>query len=398
MHYIYHHYDADGYAAAAVIVKHLVTKEGVDATKDITTISCKHGNSMNFNPDMDINHDTIYIVDYSFTQQTDIDNVIRLFEAGYNIIWIDHHKTSEDIIKENGGKKFDVVLMNPPYLGKNRNDYNIHLKFLNKIATISNNIISVQPIMFLFKTYDKKSPEKTEKEILSTIETYGVNVEEIDGKEFDAAFGNKIGIININKMNDDTSIVIDNKKYNSTNEINKFSHDNLIVEFNNIVKNLYKQDNIANHWQVVDKRNIKLIEQQEKDSKSDKWYVSVASIRGNKGSDDMATLIPKDRIPEYGNRPNFYINFNSKNLADNFINYAKTDFCSCCIYLFKNDLNLGNILRYVPWFDFSDKHFSKTPKEIDDYLFKKYNISDDIRKHIEEVLPDYYGIRKQINI
>ena len=52
--------------------------------------------------------------------------------------------------------KFDICLMNPPYLGKNRNDYNIHLKFLNKIATISNNIISVQPIMFLFKTYYKK--------------------------------------------------------------------------------------------------------------------------------------------------------------------------------------------------------------------------------------------------
>ena len=32
--------------------------------------------------------------------------------------------------------------------------------------------------------------------------------------------------------------------------------------------------------------------------------------------------------------------------------------------------------------------------EIDDYLFKKYNISDEIRKHIEEILPDYYGIRK----
>ena len=210
--------------------------------------------------------------------------------------------------------KFDICLMNPPYLGKNRNDYNIHLKFLNKIATISNNIISVQPIMFLFKTYDKKSPEQTEKEILSTIETYGVNVEEIDGREFDAAFGNKIGIININKMNDDASIVIDNKKYNSTNEINKFSHDNLIVEFNNIVKDLYKQDSIADHWHAVDKRNIKLIEQQEKDSKSDKWFVSVASIRGNKGTDDMATLIPKDRIPEYGNRPKFYINFDSKNL------------------------------------------------------------------------------------
>ena len=29
----------------------------------------------------------------------------------------------------------------------------------------------------------------------------------------------------------------------------------------------------------------------------------------------------------------------------------------------------------------------------DDYLFKKYNISNDIRNHIEEILPDYYEIR-----
>ena len=36
----------------------------------------------------------------------------------------------------------------------------------------------------------------------------------------------------------------------------------------------------------------------------------------------------------------------------------------------------------------------KTPAEIDDYLFAKYNISDDIRKHIEELLPDFYNIRK----
>ena len=51
-------------------------------------------------------------------------------------------------------------------------------------------------------------------------------------------------------------------------------------------------------------------------------------------------------------------------------------------------------LDSVPWFDFSQDIFSKSPREIDDYLFKKYNISDEIRKHIEEILPDYYNIRK----
>ena len=49
--------------------------------------------------------------------------------------------------------------------------------------------------------------------------------------------------------------------------------------------------------------------------------------------------------------------------------------------------------KYIPWFDFSNPIFSKSPAEIDDYLFDKFNISDEIRQHIEELLPDYYGIR-----
>ena len=63
--------------------------------------------------------------------------------------------------------------------------------------------------------------------------------------------------------------------------------------------------------------------------------------------------------------------------------------------MFKNsvDITITPIVN-IPWFDFSDPVFSKSPSEIDDYLFAKYNISDEIRKHIEELLPDYYSIRK----
>ena len=55
---------------------------------------------------------------------------------------------------------------------------------------------------------------------------------------------------------------------------------------------------------------------------------------------------------------------------------------------------MNGALSLIPWFDFSDFHFSKSPREIDNWLFKKYNISNEIRKHIEEILTDYYGIRK----
>ena len=284
--------------------------------------------------------------------------------------------------------------MNPPYLGENRNDYNFPLKFLNKVIEFSDRVVSIQPIMFLFKTYDRKSPEKTEKEILSTVERYGCNVEEMKNNTFDAAFGNKIGIIDIDTSKQQ-NIIVDGKIYNSTKEINKFSQDNLLIEFVNIIKPLYEKENVCQHMIFAgDKRNLKGLRQKEEDSKSNKWFLNIAVIRGHKGMDDMYSMIPRDRKPEYGKRSPNYINFNTYEEADNFVNYAKSDFCSCAIYLNKNDINLSTSLNYVPWFDFSDPHFSKSPKEIDDWLFKKYNISNKIRKHIEKILPDYYNIRK----
>jgi hypothetical protein len=93
----------------------------------------------------------------------------------------------------------------------------------------------------------------------------------------------------------------------------------------------------------------------------------------------------------------FYYHFNTKKELYNFINYIKTDFVRILLYMYKTTIDLisGKPLSFVPWFDFSDPIFSKSPSEIDDYLFNKYNISDEIRKHIEEILPDYYNIRHE---
>lgn len=94
-------------------------------------------------------------------------------------------------------------------------------------------------------------------------------------------------------------------------------------------------------------------------------------------------------------RFNCYISFETEIEVKNFVNYVKSDFSRAALYLLKTSPNVigGRICRRIPWFDFSDENFSKSPKEIDDWLFKKYNISDEIRKHIEKILPDYYHIR-----
>ena len=295
-----------------------------------------------------------------------------------------------------GIKKFDICLMNPPYLGDSRNDYNFPLKFLNKVCEITDKIVSIQPVMYLYKTYERKHPEQAEKTAINNAETYKYEVEEITNKEFDAVIGNKIGIIYCDTTKNSDIIIVNGKQYNTVSEINNFSSDSLLVEFNNIVRPLYKHDSVIKHWTVIDKRNEKTGKDLRRinDSKLKTPFVKVAALRGNKGTDDMYSILPRTRTFEHGERPYTYINFETETEANGFINYVKTDFCCVILYMYKNDMMLGPHLHYIPWFDFSQDIFSKSPREIDDYLFKKYNISDEIRKHIEEILPDYYNIRK----
>ena len=47
---------------------------------------------------------------------------------------------NNEILKQNGGKKFDIVLMNPPY------DGTLHLKFIKELLKISNKIVCIHPI------------------------------------------------------------------------------------------------------------------------------------------------------------------------------------------------------------------------------------------------------------
>ena len=58
---------------------------------------------------------------------------------------------NEEILKENNGKKFDIVLMNPPY------DKSMHLKFLENVIKISDNVISIQPVRWLEEVVGKEN-------------------------------------------------------------------------------------------------------------------------------------------------------------------------------------------------------------------------------------------------
>lgn len=301
--------------------------------------------------------------------------------------------------------KFDYVIMNPPY------NNSLGDSFLNKILDISNIIISVQPLSYLYK--GKNGNIKIKKKL----ERGYTKIETIDANSiFDAFFQNSIAILFYNKISKINKKIIDENEIETFDNIKRYFNDKLITEFSKIVNPLIKEHNCFKEWfgtpgSHYPERYIDIDKENP-----EAYVVQSVQLRGNVSSKfkdgkapDFYTMITnnqklietqfigkyKDLIKLKDNKGKlklqYYFKFNSKNEAYNFLNYIQTDFARTCLYLEKKDINV--YWRSIPWFDFSDEHFSKSPKEIDDWLFEKYNISNEIRKHIEKILPDYYNIR-----
>ena len=300
---------------------------------------------------------------------------------------------------KNKGKKFDVCIMNPPYgsLGN---------KILSQTFTISNEILTIQPLNWLITKEGKQI-----KNITKYVDKWDYsNITSIIGTDyFDAGITGTLGIQHFIKNNKNKEILFDGKEYDKCNEITNYSNDELLVKLKSIIEPLYLKDNLQNHIKSIPNVHV-FGNAQEENNPNDNWYIfriTRFSVHPDGKHTNWCIISKnqlriykfkdiKNRIEKNGNRfLKYYIPFNNKQTCINIINYIQTDFCRCCLYLVQTSYELGGgECKYIPYFDFSNDIFDKSPVEIDNYLFKKYNISHKIRKHIEELLPDYYNIRK----
>ena len=337
-------------------------------------------------------------------------NILDINDKKENYNIKDFTSVSNDkILKFNNNMKFDVILANPPF------DNGLHEKFEVKFFDLcKGQICWVSPASWLLGKQQNKN-------ITSQIDKYNCNIETINGNDyFDAVIGGIMGIVYVNMItNKNNQITFDGKLYSSCGDITSYSNDSLLMEFKSIVEPLYKQNNL--HKNIKRINNSLTFTDRPIENKPDpnQWCMRIQSMRGHKGTWDFYTLISnqekelnklqgqyKKLSTQFIIQTNkgkgaikkpymeYYFAFNTKTELNNFINYIKTDFVRCCLYLYKNSMHLDRgELKYIPYFDFSNPTFNKLPSDIDDYLFKTFKISDEIRKHIEEILPDYYNIR-----
>ena len=113
---------------------------------------------------------------------------------------------NNDILKMNGGKKFDVVLMNPPYddgISKGTGK-NLHVKFTNKCLDVSNKIVCVMPVKVIKNNGGKRELEESKR----LYDKYLISVDEVDAKEFSGTTMANVAIYNFDTYKGNEKITI----------------------------------------------------------------------------------------------------------------------------------------------------------------------------------------------
>ena len=314
-------------------------------------------------------------------------------------------------MKKTGKKRFDFAIMNPPYAN------HIGERILADVLKVSEHVATIQPATWLFGKRQNKNITKYADECgmeINTISaTEGMRIFE------NATFNSDLGIAHFGRK---SGIVHNGKRYAKCSEISFVSNDTLLSEYKNSIDTILKKsnDNLAYHLRREPFAHS-FTGSIEENNPNPEWYcLRMKYFAGHAGKDDFYTCVARDkqeierRIGAYKDLSQettimkakgkqfvkekkcleYYYAFDDIQHAYNLVNYMQTDFVRGTMLYNKFNLCLdAGPLLGIPWFDFTDPVFSKTPREIDNYLFAKYEIRDEIRKHLEELLPDYYGIR-----
>ena len=99
--YVYHHNDHDGIVAAGVLYHFLLRNDYYSVVFNMIDYQTKlNFDHIDFNDD-----DEIFFLDYSFSNNENLEEFRKLLErriTGYEVTWIDHHKTSIGVLEEYG--------------------------------------------------------------------------------------------------------------------------------------------------------------------------------------------------------------------------------------------------------------------------------------------------------
>ena len=244
------------------------------------------------------------------------------FERDYKLT--DENQLEIDIkkyLEKNNMPKFDVAIMNPPY------DGNLHLKILEKVIQIADKVVNISPIDWLMNPYGGSVYNQYKHLKFNSIENAGLikNIFNLDRASYTG------GIYTIDK---NANLTPDKflYKFISTDFINYIDEKIL----SSIIKKTIDCDNLENHivsGEINDKTKYTIVMPKLVGNPGEKTYKLY--VRGSrwdkifykglyKGKTASET---KKKLKNVKNYTIFdYIEFDTKNEAENWIKSGETNF------------------------------------------------------------------------
>ena len=335
------------------------------------------------------------------TQQNFVRRTLHMEKCGEHIIYC-NNDILEYLNNHTDMPKFDTVVMNPPYKDT------LHLKFFERgFIDARRFLLTIQPCNWLIKQGGTNlRGGNSERTVIENVERYGADIDLVNGAQyFSAGLLAELSVNLIDKQAVGRKIRVKGDLSNSVtiyskvSDVSKYGDDPLILSMKDkIMSFIEKKDNenlydkikatprMLNHCS-----NNSLVE----NNPDSEWFcVNLSAIRGHVNQetgikeDDFYTLIPRDRKWEkYSEKLALYFHFSSSTEANNMIYYLKTDFVRFALFLTKNDANVVNSLKFIPYVDVTKRY--DAPQ-----LYTLFDFNKEEIERIHQLIPDYYGIRK----
>ena len=305
-----------------------------------------------------------------------IDNIILNIDDidgnGYYDVKDFLHMKNEQILKENNGKKFDIILSNPPYSNT------LHLQFLEKYCEIAKNIISIQPCEFITRTHLKPTYKKQKEKYKNSIGKHLYDLEVLKKNPFDAGIDTNIGIYVLNETG---GFDYDNfyKEYDK-HYLNIESKFNTGITFNEKLEKYDNQkyfvpirtDGIYERWWTLQLINYLDIIVDGKVYSGDYKGLTISEARKKNPHEN----------PRNADRTTMGVSFNSLEEAINCRDSLKTEAYMFIIALFKTTRK--NPLNKIPFLNYKN-HLSNND------IFDLFDINNDLRKDIIKEMQPFMG-------
>ena len=278
---------------------------------------------------------------------------------------------NEEILKENNGNKFDIVLMNAPY------DKSMHLKFLEKTIKIADKVVSIQPCRWLQETVSKNKKNSQYNKYKQSISEHIKDFEIID-------FDTVLKLFNVQST--ELAIYYCNKE--GGYDYNKISSNNIVEKVLDYIENNLcdiennKKDGYRVRISKISgmakiKKNVVLKDIVFKDGKyNDKWWYNYYQKNGSSKQTEEITAS---------------IKFNTEKEGYNFIKSFKTDFVKYIESHLITDVSVNE--HKILWMGNAKHPRTGNIGYIDEWtnedFYEFFNISKEYQNKIETFIKDY---------